>query len=80
MAFEKKEAKVYLLNIGMYIIPLNEKIHFPEYNKVMYKRPERIEEFRLCSRVYLVFNEDCIEGISKRIANRKSKYRQVRNN
>jgi antirestriction protein ArdC len=43
------------------------KYTFPEYNKVIISDPERIEEFRLCSRVYLVFNEDCIEGISKEL-------------
>ena len=47
------------------------KYTFADYNKIVTAEPEREREFRLCSRVYLVFNEDCIEGISKEIPREK---------
>lgn len=38
---------------------------FEEYNKIIKEDISRLNDFKLCSNTYLVFNEDCIEGISK---------------
>lgn len=55
----------------VYNIKERKKYTFSEYQKVILADPEREKEFRLSSRVYLVFNEDCIEGIPKDIQKEK---------
>lgn len=49
----------------VYNIKERKKYTFSEYQKVVNECSEREKEFRLASRVYLVFNEDCIEGLPK---------------
>lgn len=44
---------------------------FDEYRKAIEKQPDKEIEFRLLSRTFLVFNEDCIEGIPKELPKSK---------
>ena len=50
-----------------YVFDTKEEKHctFEEYNKIIKDDAEREKDFKLCSNIYLVFNEDCIEGIPK---------------
>lgn len=43
------------------------KYSFKEYNEAIKADLSREKEFKLCSRTFLVFNEDCIEGITPEI-------------
>lgn len=61
----------------VYNVEEKRKYTFNDYHKVIISNPERETEFRLCSRVYLVFNEDCIEGIPKEIQNETSELNRL---
>lgn len=61
----------------VYNVEEKRKYTFNDYNKIVTSDPKKESEFRLCSRVYLVFNEDCIEGIPKEIPNEKTEFNRL---
>jgi len=62
----KKDSKSVPIEFWfVYNIKDKQKYTFEEYEKIVKSQPEREEEFRLTSKIYYVFNEDCIEGMEK---------------
>lgn len=57
-----------------YVFNINDrrKYSFEEYRSIIRHNPEQAQDFRLCSKTYNVFNEDCIEGLLPVVTENKS--------